>query len=70
MTYMMHLMSTEETATERTNLRLTPSLTARIDAFAEAMRETTGLRVARAEAIRLLIERALDAAPEMKRRKR
>jgi len=64
----VRLMSTDEPATDRMNLRLTPSLVARIDTFAAAMRETTGLRVARAEAVRLLVERALAAAPELKRR--
>ena len=63
-------MSNDETASDRMNLRVTPTLGARVDAFAEALREATGLRVSRNEAARLLMERALDAAPEMKRRVR
>jgi len=63
-------MGTEETASDRTNLRLTPSFAARIDAFAAALREATGLPVARTDAMRVLMERALDAAPEMKKARR
>ena len=52
-------MRTTERSTDRTNIRITPSLLARVDAFAERLREATGLRVLRAEAIRLLVERAV-----------
>lgn len=51
---------------ERLNMRLPVEMLGRVDAFAEAMRARTGLRVSRADAARVLLGRALDAAPELK----
>lgn len=51
-------------------VRVPKATVERIDAFADALREGTGLRVSRNEAVRVLLDRALAAAPEMKRRKR
>jgi len=54
----------------RLNMRLPADLLERVDAFVEALRDTTSVRASRAEAARVLMERALDAASEIKRRKR
>lgn len=53
----------------RLNVRLPLELLGRIDDFAAALRERAGVRVSRNEAVRVLLERSLDAAPEMKRKR-
>jgi hypothetical protein len=48
--------------TEQTALRLSPELLARIDGFLSRMREQTpGVGFTRADAIRVLLTKALDA---------
>lgn len=51
-------------------VRLPTEIVERLDAFAVALQSTTGIRVTRNEAVRVLLARALEAAPETKRRKK
>lgn len=55
---------------ERINVRLPAEMLERIDAFAAAVHASAGVRVSRNEAVRVLLGRALDAAPEIKRKRR
>jgi hypothetical protein len=57
-----------ELSDEQLVARLPSALLARVDAFAERMRaELPGSRFARAEAVRVLLSRALDAAETEKK---
>ncbi len=47
--------------TKMTAFRLSTALLKRLDAYAERLAENTGLPVSRADALRLLLARALDA---------
>lgn len=50
--------------TKMTAFRLTPKLLARLDAHAKRLSAATGLPATRADVVRLLLERGLDAAEE------
>lgn len=55
---------------ERINVRLPAVMLEQIDAFATAVHESAGVRVSRNEAVRVLLGRAIGAAPELKTTKR
>lgn len=59
--YSVGTMGIEPEATTQTAFRLSNSLLARLDRYAERMRsEQKGLSVTRADVVRLLLTRALD----------